>query len=54
MMFWGGTPKILTHDGTDLANDVDHVRGKVGDYVKIIKAFKVYPVLSLRLTRKIF
>lgn len=53
-MFWGGTPRIVTHDGTDLVNDVENVRGKVGDYVDIIKKFKVFPVLNLRITRRIF
>ena len=53
-MFWGGTPQIITHDGTDLVNDVENVRGKVGDYVNIIKKFKVFPVLNFRLTRTIF
>ena len=53
-MFWGGTPQIVTHDGTDLVNDVKNVRGKVGDYVDIIKKFKVFPVLNLRITRRIF
>ena len=53
LMFWGGTPKIITHDGTNLS-DLNNVRGKVGDYVKFIKAFPVFPVLNVRLTRKIF
>ena len=53
-MFWGGTPKVVTHDGTDLVNDVTNIPGKVGDYVKIIKGFKVFPVLNLRITKRIF
>lgn len=53
-MFWGGTPKIVTHDGTDLVNDVENVRGKVGDYVEIIKQFKVFPVLNLRVSYRLF
>jgi len=53
-MFWGGTPKVVTHDGTDLVNDVYNVRGKVGDYVHLIKKFKVFPVLNIRLTRRLF
>ncbi|MBR1415743.1 MAG: hypothetical protein IJ570_07780 [Prevotella sp.] len=53
-MFWGGVPKIVTHDGTDLVNDVVNVRGKVGDYVEVIKKFKVFPVLNLRITRRLF
>lgn len=54
VMFWGGAPKIITHDGTDLVNDVENILGKVGDYVSVIKTFKVYPVLSLRISRRIF
>ena len=53
-MFWGGVPKIVTHDGTDLVNDVENVRGKVGDYIDIIKKFKVFPVINLRITKRIF
>lgn len=53
-MFWGGTPQIVTHDGTDLVNDVENVRGRVGDYVDIIRKFKVFPVLNLRLSWRLF
>lgn len=53
-MFWGGTPKVLTHDGVDLAKDVSNIGGKVGNYVSICKTFKVFPVLELRLTHRIF
>lgn len=54
LLFWGGTPSIITHDGTDLANDVDNIMFKVGDYVDLLKGFKVYPVLNVRFTRSIF
>lgn len=54
LMFWGGTPSIITHDGTNLSNDVSDINGKVGDYVKLIKGVKVFPVLNLRITRRIF
>ena len=53
-MFWGGTPRIYTHDGTDLSRDVENIGGKVGTYVDLIKAFKVFPVLNVRITRTIF
>jgi hypothetical protein len=53
-MFWGGTPSILTHDGTDLAKDIENIKWKVGDYVDFIKGFKVFPVLNVRVTRTIF
>ena len=52
-MFWGGSPDVYTHDGTNLTKDVKNVRGRVGDYVAIAKAFKVMPVLNLKLTRRI-
>ena len=51
-LFWGGTPSIITHDGTDLARDVDNISGKVGDYVDLITKSKLFPVLNLRLTRR--
>lgn len=54
VMFWGGTPSIITHDGTDLVHDVEDINGKVGDYVKLIKGVKAFPVLNLRITRRIF
>ena len=53
IMFWGGTPQIITHDGTNLA-DLASVKGKVGTYVDIIKGFKVFPVINLKISRRIF
>ncbi len=51
-LFWGGTPRIITHDGTDLTKDVTDIGGKVGRYVDFFSAFKVFPVLNVRLTRR--
>ena len=53
-MFWGGTPDLIVHDGINLTKDVENIGGQVGDYVDIFKAFKVYPVLTLRLSKTIF
>ena len=53
-MFWGGTPDLIVHDGVNLTKDVENIGGQVGDYVDIFKAFKVYPVLTFRLTKTIF
>lgn len=53
-LFWGGTPSVLTHDGTDLANDVENIKWKVGDYVRLVKGVKVFPVLNVRFTRTLF
>jgi hypothetical protein len=54
LMFWGGTPAIITHDGTNLSKDVTDIRGKVGTYVDLISGVKAYPILNLRITRKLF
>lgn len=53
-MFWGGSPRVLTHEGIDLTKDVENIGGKVGTYVDMIKVFKVFPVINLRITRTIF
>lgn len=54
LLFWGGTPSIITHDGTDMAHDVEDIMDRVGDYVDLMKGFKVYPVINIRFTRSIF
>ena len=54
VMFWGGTPDIVTHDGTNLSKDVVNIGGKVGDYVDLISGVKAFPVLNLRITRRLF
>ena len=54
VMFWGGTPSIMTHEGINLAKDVEDIGGKVGSYVDLVKGFKAFPVLNLRITRTIF
>lgn len=54
IMMWGGTPRLKTHDGTDLIHDVENIDGKVGDYVNGIEKFKVFPLLNFRIAYKIF
>jgi hypothetical protein len=54
LMFWGGTPNVVTHDGTSLTHDVSGIDNRVGDYVKLIKGVKVFPVVNLRITKQIF
>lgn len=53
-MFWGGTPDIITHDGVNMTKDLEHVRGKVGDYLKFVKALPVYPMVNLKISYTIF
>lgn len=52
-MFWGGTPRIVTHEGVNLCKDVEKISGDVGHYVRFFKQFKAYPVLNVRITRRL-
>ena len=52
-MFWGGSPTLRMHDGTDL-RDLTDIYGTLGSCVKVFKALKVYPVLSVRFAKTIF
>lgn len=54
ILFWGGSPNIYTHDGTNLTKDIENIGGKVGRYVDGVAAFKVFPVLEVRISRRIF
>ena len=54
VMFWGGSPKLVTHDGVDLVHDLPKIRGSVGRTVDFAKMFTVFPVINLRLTQRIF
>lgn len=54
VMFWGGRPSIVTHDGVDMLRDLKNVDGQVGRYLDVIRHFPVYPVLELRLAHTIF
>lgn len=54
VMFWGGEPDIITHDGTNLSKDIENMNGNVGRYTDILTAFKAYPVINLRISRRIF
>ena len=51
VMWWGGTPRVDCY-GTDLTTQ--HVKGEVGKYINVIKALKVFPVLNIRFSRRIF
>lgn len=48
IQFWGGAPKVTTHDGTVL-NDLTNLRGKVDSYMGLMKTLVVYPTIDFRL-----
>ena len=45
--------EIYVKREVDLAKDVRNIGGKVGDYVDVLKAFKVYPVINVRISRRL-
>ena len=54
VLFWGGVPNVITHDGTDITRGFKKVWGKQGDYVDIVKKFKAFPVINVRIARRLF
>ena len=53
LMMWGGSPSVVTHEGIDLVKDMRNVRGKVGDYVKLIKDVKAFPVVEMKVSYRL-
>lgn len=53
VLFWGGTPRIMTHEGIDMSRDIDNIMGSVRHTVNMIKFFKAFPVADLRLTYRL-
>ena len=53
VLCWGD-PKLITHDGTDLVHDVTDVRGQVKPYVQAVTIAKVYPILNVTFSRRLF
>lgn len=45
---------INTKREVNLAKDVRNIGGKVGDYVDVMKKFKVYPVINLRISKRLW
>ena len=50
MLFWG-SPEVDCY-GTDLTKQ--HVKGNVGNYINLIKGVTIFPVVNLRISRRIF
>ena len=50
-LFWGGTPSVKTHDGTDLINDLTNVRHSLKRYIDLAKRLKVFPVVNFKISK---
>lgn len=54
IMMWGGAPKLMDHSGVDLMYDLKNIEGQVGDYVKLARHMKAYPIVELKITHRLF
>lgn len=54
VLFWGGAPDLITHDGTNLTKDITNIEGRMGQYVDLARKFQVFPVISLRISHLLF
>ena len=54
VLFWGGAPDLITHDGTNLTHDITGIEGKMGQYINIANRFSVYPVVSIGISYLLF
>lgn len=54
VMFWGGAPQLIDHSGVDLMYDVENIGGQVGNYVEFARNFKAFPVVEVKLVRRLF
>lgn len=54
VLFWGGAPQIILNDGVNINKDLINVRGKVGDYLDLMKALPVYPSIAFKISYSIF
>ena len=53
-MFWGGHPRVYTHDGTEIVDDLININGQIRHYVDYVRPFEVFPVLNLSLAYRLF
>ena len=53
VLFWGGAPDLITHDGTNLTRDLTKIEGQMGQYVDLARRFTVFPMLSIGISREL-
>ena len=55
MLIWGGAPNVYHYDynlerNINFTKDLVNIGGKVGDYIRLIKALPVYPVVNVSIS----
>lgn len=53
VMFWGGAPKVYTHDGTEITS-LNNLNGQVAKYINLSNKLKVFPLLNLGVSYTLF
>lgn len=53
-LFWGGSPKVITHEGVDIAHDLRNLNGQIQKYIDISNRLTVYPVIRIGISRRLF
>lgn len=54
MLFWGGSPDVITHEGVDIAHDLTDLNGQIRNYIRTSNKLKVYPLIKVSISRRIF
>ena len=45
---------MITHDGVNMTKDLVNIPGKVGDYIGFVRAMKVLPNISFKISYTLF
>lgn len=54
VLFWGGTPNVITHEGVDIAHDLTNLNGQVKSYIDMSNRLPVFPVIKVGISRLLF
>lgn len=54
VVFWGGTPSMITPDGVNLTKDVTDITGKTGSYVDLMSKLIICPAITVRVIKTLF
>ena len=58
-LFWGGAPSVINHDykldrDINFTKDLIDIEGKAGNYMRVVKALPVYPMVMVKFSYNIF
>ncbi|MBR4842787.1 MAG: hypothetical protein IK006_06825 [Bacteroidaceae bacterium] len=57
VMFWGGSPKVYAQPGTDQETEIttlNNLNGQVSKYIDISNKFKVFPIINISISYRLF